>query len=60
MARKQAKGKKATQSASARRKTRTAVKKAQKPVAKTSPAKPESSGAIDLLRGWSPGRYSSR
>jgi hypothetical protein len=59
MARKKAKGKKAT-SASARRTTRKAVEKPRKSVSKTSPAKHESPGAIDLLRSWSPARYSSR
>ena len=59
MARKKAKGKKATQPASATRRTGT-VKKAQKPVSKASPVRPESRGAIDLLRSWSPARYSSR
>jgi hypothetical protein len=60
MAGKRTKGKKATQTASARRGTRTAVKKPRKPVSETSPVKPESPGALDLLRSWSPSRYSSR
>jgi len=65
MARKKAKGKKpkstkATQPASARRTTRRAVEKPRKSVSKASPAKHESPGAIDLLRSWSPARYSSR
>jgi hypothetical protein len=58
MARKRMKGKKATQTASARRGSRTAVKKSRKPVSKASRAKPESPGAVDLLRSWSPSRYS--
>jgi hypothetical protein len=58
MARKRTKGKKATQTASARGGSRTAVKKPRKPVSKTSRAKPGSQGAVDLLRSWSPSRYS--
>jgi hypothetical protein len=60
MARKKPKGKKATQLTSARRTARKARKKPRKSVSKTSPAEHESRGAIDLLRSWSPARYSSR
>jgi len=60
MARKRTKGKKATQTASARRRTGKAVKKPSQPASQTSPTKPEPPGAIDLLRSWSPSRYSSR
>jgi hypothetical protein len=60
MAGKRTKRTKATRTASARRRTGTAVKKPRKSVSKTSPAKPESPGAIDLLRSWSPSRYASR
>ena len=57
--------KKVTKTASAKRRTVKAAKKPRKPAAKTSPpatAVPrtvESPGGMDLLRGWSPSRYSS-
>jgi hypothetical protein len=60
MARKRTRRTKAPRTASARRRTGTAVKKPRKPASKISPAKPESPGAIDLLRSWSPSRYTSR
>jgi hypothetical protein len=58
MARKRTQGKKTTQTATARRGSRTAVRKLRKPVSKTSRAKSESPDAIDLLRSWSLSRYS--
>jgi hypothetical protein len=74
MARKRTKGKamkrvarkKVTQTASAKRRTGKAAQKPRQPAAKTSLAKPavprtgESPRASDLLRAWSPSRYSTR
>ena len=73
MARKRTKGKatknvarKKVTKAGARSRTGRAVKKARTPAPKTSAAKPavagavESTGALDLLRAWSPSRYSKR
>ena len=72
MARKRTKGK-ATKSAArkkitkgAKRRTGGAAKKPRTPAPKASAAKPavpeavESTGALDLLRAWSPSRYSKR
>jgi len=74
MARKRTKGKatknvarkKVTRTVSANLRTGKAAKMPRKPASKTSPPKPavpgpvESPGSIDLLRGWSPSRYSTR
>ena len=57
MATKKTKGKKVTKAASAGRKAGKAAKKSRKAAPKASPG---STGAIDLLRGWSPSRYSTR
>ena len=57
MARKKTTKKKVTKTARARRKT---AKPAAKPRKAASKAAVGSRGAIDLLRGWSPSRYSSR
>ena len=58
------KRKKITKAPSAKHKTGKAVGKAvgkaPKPASKTTAAKRESLGAVDLLRGWSPSRYSAR
>jgi hypothetical protein len=72
MARKRTKGK-ATKSAArkkitkaAKRRTGGAAKKPRTPAPKASPPEPavpgavESTGALDLLRAWSPSRYSKR
>ena len=72
MARKRTKGK-ATKSATrkkitkgAKRRTGGAAKKPRTPAPKASPPEPavpgavESTGALDLLRAWSPSRYSKR
>jgi hypothetical protein len=56
MARKTTKGRKTAKPAK-RRKT---AKPAKKPRKTASKASVESSKAIDLLRGWSPSRYSGR
>jgi hypothetical protein len=64
MARKRTKGKKVTQTARAKRRSGKAAKKP--PASKTSPRKPavprtvESPRGADLLRAWSPSRYSPR
>jgi hypothetical protein len=73
MARKRTKGKatknvarKKVTKAGARRRTGKAAKKPRTPAPKTSAAKPavpgavESTGVLDLLRAWSPSRYSKR
>ena len=74
MARKRTKGKatkkvarkKITKAAGAKRRTGGAAKKPRTPAPETSAAKPavpgpvESTGALDLLRAWSPSRYSKR
>ena len=73
MARKRTKGKATTKSAArkkitkaAKRRTGGAAKKPRTPAPKASAAKPavpgavESTGALDLLRAWSPSRYSKR
>ena len=74
MAKKKTKGKatknvgrkKVTKTASTKRRTGKAAKKPGKPAAKPSPPEPavpttvESPGSMDLLRGWSPSRYSTR
>jgi len=74
MARKRTKGKatknvarkKVTKAAGAKRRTGSAAKMPREPAPKTSAAKPavpgavESTGALDLLRAWSPSRYSKR
>ena len=73
MARKRTKGKATTKSAArkkitkaAKRRTGGAAKKPRTPAPKASAAKPavpgvvESMGALDLLRAWSPSRYSKR
>ena len=58
--------KKITKAAGAKRRTGGAAKKPRTPVPKASAAKPavpgvvESTGALDLLRAWSPSRYSKR
>ena len=58
--------KKVTQTASAKRRRGKAAKNPRKPASKTSPPNPavprtvESPGAVDLLRAWSPSRYSTR
>ena len=58
--------KKVTKTASAKRRTGKAAKKPGEPASETSPPKPtvprtvESPGAGDLLRAWSPSRYSTR
>jgi len=58
--------KKVTKTAVAKRRTGKAAKKPRKPASKTSPPEPavpgavESPGALDLLRAWSPSRYSKR
>jgi hypothetical protein len=57
MARKKTAKKKVTKTARARRKT---AKPAAKPRKAASKATVGPRGAIDLLRGWSPSRYSSR
>ena len=72
MARKRTKGK-ATKSAArkkitkaVKRRTGGAAKKPRTPAPKASPPEPavpgavESTGALDLLRAWSPSRYSKR
>ena len=57
---------KLTKTASAKRKTGKAATKPRQPASKPSPPKPavpsavESPGAVDLLRAWSPSRYSTR
>jgi len=56
MARKKTKGTKATKAA--KRKTTKAAKKPRKAASSKAPV--ESSRATDLLRGWSPSRYSTR
>jgi hypothetical protein len=53
MARKRTKGRNVT-------KTRKAVKKPRKPASKNAAAKRELPGTVDLLRSWSPSRYSTR
>ena len=63
MARKRTRSKRVTQAASAKRRTGNAAKKARKPTSHPKPAVPtttESPRATDLLRGWSPSRYSTR
>ena len=74
MARKRTKGKatknvarkKVAKAAGARRGTGIAAKKPRTPAPKASAANPavpgvvESAGALDLLRAWSPSRYSKR
>ena len=67
MARKMTKGKtKVIKTTSAKRGTGKAAKKPRKPASKASPPKlavpgtVESPGAVDLLRAWSPSRYSTR
>ena len=74
MARKRTKGKttknvarkKVAKAAGARRGTGSAAQKPRPPAPKTSPPEPavpgavESPGALDLLRAWSPSRYSKR
>ena len=74
MARKRTKGKvtknvarkKVTKTASAKPRRGKAAEKPRKPASKTSPPNPavprtvESPGAVDLLRAWSPSRYSTR
>ena len=74
MARKRTKGKatknvarkKITKAAGAKRRTGGAARKPRRPAPKTSPPKAavpeavESPGALDLLRAWSPSRYSKR
>ena len=74
MARKRTKGKatknvarkKVAKAAGARRGTGSAAQKTRPPAPKTSPPEPavpgavESPGALDLLRAWSPSRYSKR
>ena len=45
---------------SAKRRSAKAVKKPRKPAPKSAAPKPESVDAIDLLRSWSPSRYSTR
>ena len=74
MARKRTKGKttknvarkKVTKAAGAKRRTGSAAKMPREPAPKTSPPKAavpgavESTGALDLLRAWSPSRYSTR
>ena len=73
MARKRTKGKatknvarKKVTKAGAGRRTGRAAKKPRTPAPETSAAKPavpgpvESTGALDLLRAWSPSRYSKR
>ena len=74
MARKRTKGKatknvarkKVTKAAGAKRRTGGAPKKPRSPAPKASPPEPavpgavESTGALDLLRAWSPSRYSKR
>ena len=58
--------KKVTRTARAKRKPGKASKKPRQPASMASPPKPsvpgtvESSGALDLLRAWSPPRYSTR
>ena len=58
--------KKVTKAAGAKRRTGSAAKMPREPAPKTSAAKPavpgavESTGALDLLRAWSPSRYSKR
>jgi hypothetical protein len=64
MARKTTTRKKVTRATSAKRRTGKAAKKPRKAASATSqPAVPttnEVSRAVDLLRGWSPSRYSTR
>ena len=74
MARKRTKGKatksaarkKITKAAGAKRRTGGAAKKPRTPAPRVSPPEPavpgavESTGALDLLRAWSPSRYSKR
>ena len=74
MARKRTKGKatkkvarkKITKAAGAKRTTGGAAKKPRTPAPQASAAKPEvpgaveSTGALDLLRAWSPSRYTKR
>jgi hypothetical protein len=68
MAAKRTKGKKVGKAPSAKRKTPKAarkatgkvVAKARKPASETTAAKRGSLGSLDLLRSWSPSRYSTR
>jgi hypothetical protein len=46
--------------ASPKRRTAKAVKNPRQPASKSAAPKAASSGAIDLLRSWSPSRYSTR
>jgi hypothetical protein len=65
MAKKRTKGRAGKNAASGKRRTGKASKAPRKPAAKTSPPQPvrrtvTSQGAMNLLRAWSPSRYSTR